>query len=351
MDLSRDSEFPPDLSPLAWVQEELRRSLEAVHKTLRRLLRDGDTRMSAMAALGVDNQPSLPLEQAAAQLHQVAGVLSLVGLPAGATVLRAAEVAVERLAQNPGNVELASVEIIERAHFALLSYVARLLAGNKSSTLALFPGYRDLQMLNGAERIHPADLWQFEWSWRELPRDAHARPLTQETVRTQFESALLKHMREPSKAHAATLSDLCASLAGGLNGPRSRTLWQLASAMFEAQSLGLLTLDAFVKRLGSRLLSQMRVVAQGDAVVSERLAQDLLFFCAQARVAAVAAPRLQAVRSVYGLGEDNSGDYEDETLGRIDPAWVAAGAPPCRRGQGILVQRGRGRHPSPGRSG
>ena len=46
MDLSRDSEFPSDLSPLAWVAEELRRSLEMVHKTLRRQLREGDNRAS-----------------------------------------------------------------------------------------------------------------------------------------------------------------------------------------------------------------------------------------------------------------------------------------------------------------
>ena len=41
MDLTRESEFPADLSPLAWVQEELRRTLESVHKALRRVLRDG----------------------------------------------------------------------------------------------------------------------------------------------------------------------------------------------------------------------------------------------------------------------------------------------------------------------
>ena len=125
--LTRDSEFPADLSPLAWVQEELRRSLETVHKTLRRLLRDGDTRLSNFG--GAELLPSAPLQAAAAQLHQVAGVLSLVGLPGGAVLLRAAEKAVENLAEHPASVDLAAVETIERADFALLSYIARLLAG------------------------------------------------------------------------------------------------------------------------------------------------------------------------------------------------------------------------------
>jgi len=96
-------------------------------------------------------------------------VLSLVGLPAGASVLRAAEAAVARLAERPLEVEASTVETIERAHFALLAYVARLLAGNKTSSLALYPGYRALQQLNGAERIHPADLWAHEWAWRTIP--------------------------------------------------------------------------------------------------------------------------------------------------------------------------------------
>ncbi|MET0519225.1 MAG: Hpt domain-containing protein, partial [Burkholderiaceae bacterium] len=328
MDLLRDSEFPPDLSPLAWVQEELRRSLEAVHKALRRTLRDGDARLSALSALGGEVTPSQPLQQAAAQLHQVAGVLALVGLPAGAALLRAAEVAVERLALNPTSVDLAGVETIERADFALLSLMARMLAGNKSSTLALFPAYRELQAFNGVERIHPADLWQYDWQWRDLPADASAVAVPAESVRASFEAALLKVMRTPTAANARALSDLCAALAAGLNPPNSRILWQLAAAVFEAQAEGLLDADAYVKRLGSRLLSQLRVLGQGDAGLAgngERLAQDLLFFCAQSSPApaGLPLPRLRAVWSRYNLGEDSRGDYEDESLGKIDPSWVS----------------------------
>nr|WP_295081837.1 Hpt domain-containing protein [uncultured Roseateles sp.] len=334
---AQDSEFPADLSPLAWVQEELRRSLESVHKSLRRLLRDGDARMTGYATLGADSQPVPSLQAAAAQLHQVAGVLDLVGLPAGGIVLRAAEQAVAELAQHPANVDLARVEVIERADFALLSLVSRMLAGGAPasaiSSLSLFPSYRDLQALNGAERVHPADLWQFEWQWRELALDGKAPTQALDTVRPAFESTLLKQMREPhavaARAYAAKLSDLCAALVGGLqHAPKTKTLWQLAAAMFEAQSQGLLPLDTFVKRLGSRLLSQLRVVGLGDAGdldAKQRLAHDLLFFCAQSGTLASAAdaPRLAAVRAGYGLANQPLGDYEDESLGRIDPAWVS----------------------------
>ncbi|PZP27665.1 MAG: hybrid sensor histidine kinase/response regulator [Roseateles depolymerans] len=319
----RDPDTPVDLSPLAWVQEELRRSLESVHKTLRRLVRDGgDNRLSAF---GAETQPSVPLQQAAAQLHQVSGVLSLVGLPAGATVLRAAETAVQRLAEHPLEVEPGTVDTIERANFALLAYVARLLAGSKTSTLALYPGYRELQQLNGAERIHPADLWQFDWSWRTVALEEGIAPRSPDSMRAAFEAALLRHMREPSPQHAAQLSNLCAGLAAALPAGPGRTLWQLAAAVFEGQALKLLGSDAYLKRLGSRLLNELRRVGRPDVdeAQRERLAQDLLFFCAQCRISQGAGPRLLAVHAAYRLTEDQAGDYEDASLGRIDPAWVA----------------------------
>ena len=35
--------------------------------------------------------------------------------------------------------------------------------------LALFPQYRTVQKLAGADRVHPADLWLNDWAWRDLP--------------------------------------------------------------------------------------------------------------------------------------------------------------------------------------
>ena len=61
----------------------------------------------------------------------------------------------------------------------------------------------------------------------------------------------------------------------------ARRFWNLAAAMFEAQHHGLLGFDVFTKRVASRLLAQFRLLQRGDSDVSERLARDVLFFCAQ----------------------------------------------------------------------
>ena len=165
MDAPLHHEPTDDLSALAWVQEELRRALEAAHKSLRRHLREAETQFGA----DVDAVDPAVLRGARSHLHQGVGALELVGLPAAATVLRASEAAVQRFAARPQRLDAAAVETIERASFALLEYLARRLAGKPVSPVAMFPQYRAVQELAGAERVHPADLWPHEWSWRALP--------------------------------------------------------------------------------------------------------------------------------------------------------------------------------------
>jgi chemosensory pili system protein ChpA (sensor histidine kinase/response regulator) len=40
------------------------------------------------------------------------------------------------------------------------------------SALAMFPQYRAVQELAGADRVHPADLWSVDWQWRRCPPTA-----------------------------------------------------------------------------------------------------------------------------------------------------------------------------------
>ena len=151
-----------DLSALSWVQDELRRSLELANKALRRYLKEQEQQGD------LDTIDPAVLRQARTQLHQSLGVLELVGLGRAGGVLRAAEAALQRLGSRPKLITVVAVATIERGSFALLDFIDRKLAGKPVSTLAMFPQYRALQELAGAARIHPADLWTVEWSWRDL---------------------------------------------------------------------------------------------------------------------------------------------------------------------------------------
>ena len=333
MDAPHDTETIDDLSALAWVQDELRRSMEAAHKAMRRYLKEAE----ALTGSDVDAVDPGVLRTARAQLHQGVGALELVGLPAAAQLLRASEAALQKMSGRPVTLSAAGAEAIEQASFALLDYVARLLAGKAVSPLALFPQYKAVQELAGADRIHPADLWPHDWQWRELPTEPNvARRSADADLRTEVEALTLALMRQPESPAAGTLSDLFAGLAAGAAstaadgaGHRLATLWQMASAFFEAQAQRLLRLDAYSKRVPSRLLAQLRMSERGDAAqsaeASQRLAQDLLFFCAQAGSPGDGrrAPRLAAVRQAWNLARRAPVDYLATQLGRHDPAWIA----------------------------
>ena len=312
-----------DLSALAWVHEELRRSLDAAHKALRRFVKESE----AVGGSDIDAVDPAVLRVARAQIHQGVGALELVGQPAAATMLRATEALVQRFVAKPHKLTSGVIDDIERASFALLDYLTRLLAGKPVSTLSLFPQYRAVQEAAGADRVHPADLWAVDWQWHELPNDPGAAPRPHDAAtHSAIEAQLLPLMRVTKPVPAAErMSDISAGLGAGAGPGQIATLWKLASAVFEAQALGLLGFDVFSKRVASRLLAQYRIIERGEYEVSERLAQDLLFFCAQSASPSAGrkAPRLAAVRQAYGLTNHLPVDYAVSVLGRFDPAVIA----------------------------
>jgi chemosensory pili system protein ChpA (sensor histidine kinase/response regulator) len=320
-DMSDETEAVDDLSTLAWVHEELRRSLELAHKSLRRYLKEAE----AVSGSDVDAVDPSVLRAARAQLHQGVGALEMIGLPGPARVLRASENAVQRFIARPKLLTRAAVEAIESASFGVLDYLSRKLAGKGLPTLALFPQFRVLQEWAGADRVHPADLWRDDWAWQELGPDAHAEPIQADAVaRTAMETQVLAIMRSADRTAMKRLSDLCAGLGAASQGHLAG-LWKLSAAFYEGQATGLLQPDVYAKRVSSRLLAQLRLSIAGQTEVSDRLAQDVLFFCAHARAPSDArpAPRLEAVREAYDIDAGAAFDYQAVRLGRFDPAWLA----------------------------
>jgi chemosensory pili system protein ChpA (sensor histidine kinase/response regulator) len=309
-----------DLSALAWVLEELRKTLEAAHKSLRRYLRE----VGAAAGSDLDDVAPAVLRTARQHIHQGVGALELVNLPEGALLLRSAEQLVQRFVARPQRLDAAGVEAIEKASQALLDYLAQKLAGKPVQAVGLFPQWRVLLELNSAERIHPADLWAHDWRLREVPdtTGSVAHP-ADAAMLASIERALLGLMRQNTPAAAVALSRDCARLAQAAAGAEEATLWRLASAFFQAWSLGLLPPDMFLKRTASRVMAQLRSRLKGEEGFSERLAQDLLFYCARAwPQPGVQAPMLGAVHAAYDLVPLTPVDYNTPLYGRSDPAQV-----------------------------
>src|SRR5450830_1205990 len=287
-----------DLGPLAWVLDELRKSLDGAIKAMRRHVHEAS--LSHGAELGSADVSALRL--ARQQMHQATGALEMVGMAPVALMMRALEAMAQKFIQTPSSCTPDTIGLIERASFAISEYLEAVLAGHEVSAVSLFPQFRDVQQWLGVERVHPADLWGSERRVADpalpdsvVPLDYHA------DVRSRFDHAMLKLVKTGRPSGARAMAQIAGGLASaGTQG--GRLFWKVAAGFFEGLSLGLVPLDVYVKRVISRVLVQYSALARGEAAVSERLFQDLLFYCAQARPAeSQPAPLLRAVREAYGL--------------------------------------------------
>ena len=310
-----------DLGPLAWVLDELRKSLDGAVKCLRRFVRDAEqARESDLAALD-----SGPLRIARQQLHQANGALEMVGMSSPALVLRSMEAAVQKFIQRPELCTDDAAATLERASFALSEYLENVLAGKSVSPVTLFPQYRDVQALSGATRVHPADLWPVERRFREPDLAVTAAPLAYgPAARARLDQSVLQIVKTGDMAAARDMRDTCLGFVAGQTDRQARGFWKLSAGFFEAFSQGLFTPDVYVKRVASRVLMQYATLTKGDPSIADQLVQDLLFFCAQASSPTPGqAPALEAVRKTFTLERFGPVDYEARRFGRFDPAVLA----------------------------
>ncbi|GAB4210909.1 MAG: hypothetical protein Fur007_00090 [Rhodoferax sp.] len=312
-----------DLGPLAWVLDELHKSLNSATQALRRFVRDAElSRGSDLAALDAS-----PLRIARQQLHQAVGALEMVGLPVPARMLRAMEALTQKFVQRPEFCSEAAALKVERAGFALNDYLSGLIKGRRVSSVALFAQYRDVLDLLGEDRIHPADLWDQPRQVRAVPDLPAAPPMPYDApaVRSRFDGLILNVVKTGNAPSARVLGDVCRAFYWEQKEPLVQSYWAVAAAYFEAMSLGLLAPDVYAKRAASRVLLQYRQLLKGDAQVSEQLARDLLFFCAQALPpeAPGSAPSLRAVRAAWGLDQTQPVDYAQPRFGHYDPTLLA----------------------------
>ncbi|MBF5002959.1 hybrid sensor histidine kinase/response regulator [Diaphorobacter caeni] len=313
-----------DLGPLAWVLDELRKSLDGTVKSMRRFVRDAEVaRDSDLASLDVS-----PLRMARQQIHQASGALEMVGMASPALILRALESAVQKYVQRPELCTDDAANTIERASFALIAYLESVLSGKPVSAVTLFPQYREAQALNGVERVHPADLWPVERRFREPEFTIDVPPQGYDAeARAKLDSAVLRIIKSGDQAADAELLKLCQGFAAGESDRQIRAFWKICSGFFEALVASLLKPDVYVKRVASRVLLQYATLAKGDRTVADRLVHELLFFCAQAKSPQTPqgpahlplTPVLDAVRQAFGLQQYTPVDYNVARFGLYDP--------------------------------
>ncbi|HEY1042623.1 MAG TPA: Hpt domain-containing protein [Telluria sp.] len=306
----RPAEF--DTGPLSWVIGEIRDALG----------RSADA--FGAAATDAAARPT-QLQLARTHLHQAHGALQMVDVAGAALMTQAAEQAIDHLRASEAAITLQQAAAVREAYGALVEYLDELLAGEAPQPVRLYPYYRTLLELQGAERIHPSDLFTGELPAVALAPAAPSAAPDYASYRARFEKSLLPFLRatEPAarQQHAAELQQAVALVSAAQEEPHARTFWAAMEAFAELVAAGQLDGGVYVKQLFGQVNLQMRRLAQGQPELPGQMLRDALFFIAAAAQPSAGARELRALFGLDGLVPP---DYEQKWYGRIDAAALAA---------------------------
>lgn len=310
-----------DLGPLAWVMDELKRTLDDTAQAVTQFVSDNEVSRQT----DLSEVDTTALRMVRQQLHQAAGALDMVDLSAATTTLRALEAAIQRLIQKPTLATAATRQTIQTGAHALIEYLDRMLRGRPVSELALFPTYRDWQQLAGVSRAHPADLWVQAHADAVLPPGKVYEPGP--AVRAHLDRLVLHVVKALSPQAALPLAQLTGGLARAAQDAAIRRFWLAAAAYFEAVGTGRLPDAVYVKRAASSVLLQYAQLLHGDTQSLAGHTHDLLYLASRVAPDADAPSQahLRAVWAAHGwTAQSPPWDPEQRQLGTYDPAVLGA---------------------------
>ncbi len=307
-----------DVGPLVWILREVDHTLETARQSLRKFSADQAERGREGAIADTS-----PLRTARAQLHQATGAVEVVGLAGAPSFLRALESAVAHCVDHPEALTPQALADLERAMNALHEYFQSSLSGRKPQPLKLFTSYESVLRVSSTDRIHPADLWDYEFEWHDVKPSSPVveQPRQAESSVTNFDRAILTLLRGNGPLAAEQLLPVVQAAYAGSTTRSSKSFWAIAAAVVEALHKRAITIDDHLKRAFTRMSLQIRSQQNSSGELSERLGRDLLFFTAQA--APIASERsmwLGPVLSAYGLTHYERVDYSQRHYAAVDPA-------------------------------
>jgi len=300
-----------DTGPLNWVRGDIDAALQAA--------------LGRVQAYSVDADLTNALRLAADDAHQVTGALRMVGLEGAATLASALESALGDVNENRLQANDEVLRALRNAIEGLQRWVKDLADGRGSGELALFPLYKRLRELQGAERVFEGELF-----FPDLRTRAHAKAandaMTQEmlaaevkTARGLFQRGLLAFLRNvEAEQGLKRMRDALAAIERIAPSQASQTFWWACVGFVDSLIAHGVEADFHVKQLLARVDLQMRRLMEGSPQVAERLLRDALFFVAKSQTL---DGRAAEVRETFGLDRylPGRGMLDPEALARMRP--------------------------------
>jgi chemosensory pili system protein ChpA (sensor histidine kinase/response regulator) len=299
------STAPFDTGPLSWVIGEIRDALERSAKALQ-----------DAAGRSPEAQPTLLLH-AKTHLHQAHGALQMVDVEGVDFLTGAAEKALDRFKDGSLAVSTENAAVVAEAYQALVEYLEELLGGQaRQQPVRLFPYYRALQELLGAERVHPGEMLVLNDATLSPPALAGEEGVPDlAACRARFEKALLPFLKSGSLEAAGELREALAPIARAQREAHPYAFWLAMQTVADLTAQGRLAGDTYLKQLLGQVNMQLRRLVQGHTSLPDTMLRDALFFIAQADQPSADA---RLLRDAYGLEGQVPRDYLERRYGRID---------------------------------
>ncbi|MHB1144893.1 MAG: Hpt domain-containing protein [Thiobacillus sp.] len=300
-----------DTGPLNWVRGDIDAALQAA--------------LGRIQAYSVDADLTNALRLARDDAHQATGALRMVGLEGAATLAGTIESSLADISENRLPADDDILRALRNAIEGLQRWVKDLADGRGSGELALFPLYKRLRELQGAERVFEGELFFPDLRTRTQGK-VLGDGLTQEalaaevkTTRTQFQRGLLAFLRNVEADQGLQrMRDALAAIERIAPSQASQTFWWACVGFIDSLIAHGVEADFHVKQLLARVDLQMRRLMEGSPQVAERLLRDALFFVAKSQAL---DGRAAEVRSTLGLDRylPGRGMLDPEALARMRP--------------------------------
>ena len=300
-----------DTGPLNWVRGDIDVALQAA--------------LGRVQAYRVDADLTNALRLAGDDAHQVTGALRMVGLEGAATLAGTLESCLSDINENRLQAGDELLRALRNAMEGLQRWVKDLADGRGSGELALFPLYKKLRELQGAERVFEGELFFPDLRVRVHGKAANDA-LSQEelsaqvkTARTQFQRGLLAFLRNSDAEQGLQrMRDSLAIIERIAPSQASQSFWWACVGFVDSLITHGVEADFHVKQLLARVDLQMRRLMEGSPQVAERLMRDALFFVAKSQAL---EGRAAEIRSTLGLDRylPGRGMLDPEALARMRP--------------------------------
>lgn len=300
-----------DTGPLNWVRGDIDTALQAA--------------LGRVQAYAVDADLTNALRLARDDAHQVAGALRMVGLEGAATLATTLEASLAAIHEQPAQTSDSAMRAISNTIEGLQRWVKERADGRGSGELALFPLYKSLRELQGAERVFEGELF-----FPDLRACVHSQAANDslspemvtaqvKTARAQFQRGLLAFLRGvEAESGLRQMRSAIASIENIAPSSASQTFWWACVGFIDSLIAHGVEADFHVKQLLARVDLQMRRLMEGSPQVAERLMRDALFFVAKSQAMEGCAAE---VRASFGLDRylPGKGLLDPEALARVRP--------------------------------